>query len=321
MEASANTIGIFPETTRKLKDSQTARITINKDIPIRYYFKWMDSLSEDHNSKNNYTIDDYILVRANPWILDTLAHTDYYYLKEKGVFNEDSQALIALHKGQTLIIPDSTHTQKIRSIMANTYIDLNIPEYKLRIIENGKEKFSFLVRVGQNKKKYLAMANGVVDLRTRPGIGKIVRVNKTPTFINPKDNHKYYVTKRDDNLVTKLPAIPWLEPEINGQRFGQLIHPTTNMATLGKAYSNGCVGLRESDSWFVYYYAPLDTKVAFRYDLKGKDSIGNLIELTNIYPGFEEKYFSKEALSTGLNAVDGTPITICDCRDLEEIED
>ncbi|EPR73789.1 hypothetical protein ADIWIN_1149 [Winogradskyella psychrotolerans RS-3] len=277
----------------------------------------MDSLVTTQNEKSNYSIDEYIIVRFNPWILDTLAHTDYYYLKEKGIFNEDSQSLLALQKGQILVLPDSIQTLNIRERMANTYIDVNVPEFKLRIIENGKELHRFPVRVGQNNQRYLEMAKREVDMRTKPGIGKIVRVNKAPLFINPKDNHKYYTTKRDDNNVTKLPAIPWIEPEINGQRFGQLIHPTTNMATLGKAYSNGCIGLRESDAWFVYYYAPLNTKVVIRYDLRGKDEEGNDIQLTNIYPGFENKTYRKEAIEAALQAIDGEPIPVCNCSTLK----
>ncbi|WP_432410137.1 L,D-transpeptidase [Rasiella sp. SM2506] len=291
-------------------------IIVNKDVPIRIYFKWMDSLVDAHNKINDYLIDEYIIVRSNPWILDTLANTDYYYLAEKGIFNEDSQALLALHKGQILVVPDSTQTQKIRERMANTYLDLNIPEFRLRIIENGKELYKFPVRVGQNNKRYLAMAKGEVDMRTKPGVGKIIRVNKKPLFINPKNNHRYYVTNRDDGKVTKLPAIPWIEPEINGIRFGQLIHPTTNMATLGKAYSNGCVGLRESDAWFVYYYAPLNTKVIFRYDLQGNDDEGNDIQFANIYPGFENKTYTKEAIEATLKTSDGKPISVCDCGSL-----
>lgn len=293
------------------------KIAITRDVPIRLYFKWMDSLVSSHNQKSSYLIDEYILVRFNPWILDTLAHTDYYYLKEKGIFNEDSQALLALRKDQIVVIPDSVQTQKIKERMTNTYIDVNIPEFKLRIIEDGKVEYTFPVRVGQNNKRYLEMAKREVDMRTKPGIGKIVRVNKTPLFINPKDNHKYYTTKRDDNKVTKLPAIPWIEPEIDGRRFGQLIHPTTNMATLGKAYSNGCIGLRESDAWFVYYYAPLGTKVVVRYDLQGKDEEGKDVQFTNIYPGFENKTYKKEAIETAFKAMDGKPTTVCDCRDLE----
>lgn len=292
-------------------------IVVKKDVPINSYFKWMDSIVAEHNQTHNYAIDEYIIVHHNNWILDTLAHTDYYYLKDKGVFNEDSQLLNVFREGQTFLVPDSLQTQKIRDVMANTYIDINIPEFKLRIIEDGQLIHKFSVRVGQNNKLYLKMAKAEVDMRTKPGIGKIVRVNKTPSFINPTDNHRYYATKRDDNKVTKLPAIPWLEPEIDGRRFGQLIHPTTNLATLGKAYSNGCIGLRESDAWIVYYYAPLGTKVVIRYDLTGKDKEGKDLQFENIYPGFENETYRKETIESAFKAMDGKSINVCDCGNLD----
>ena len=294
--------------------SKPIEIFVKKDVPIRFYFKWMDSIIAEHNQTNNYAIDEYIIVHHNNWILDTLAHTDYYYLKEKGIFNEDSQSLNVLREGQILLMPDSLQTQKIRENMDNTYLDINIPEFRLRIIEDGKVIHKFPVRVGQDKKSYLKMAKAEVDMRTKPGIGKIVRVNKTPSFINPKDNHRYYKTNRDDKKVTSLPAIPWIEPEIDGRRFGQLIHPTTNLETLGKAYSNGCIGLRESDAWIVYYHAQLGTKVVIRYDLNGKDNEGKEIQFANIYPGFENETYRKETIESAFNAMDGKSINICDCR-------
>lgn len=297
------------------KDAET--IIVKKDVPIRNYFKWMDSVVATHNENRTYSIDEYILVHNNPWIIDTLAHTDYYYLMEKGIFNEDSQALIALNEGQTLAVPDSLQTEKIKDRLANTYMDVNIPEFRLRIIENGKVIYKFPIRVGQNGKRYLAMANREVDMRTKPGVGTIIRVNKYPVFINPKDNHKYYSTRRDDGKVTKLPAIPWLEPAINGYSLGQLIHPTTNLETLEKAYSNGCVGLRESDAWVVYYYAPVGSKVVFRYDLTRKNEEGIAQEFKNIYPGFENLSMRKEAIEKALKAIDGKPVPVCDCH-LEE---
>jgi len=80
-----------------------------------------------------------------------------------------------------------------------------------------------------------------------------------------------------------LPQIPFLETEINGMRNGQLIHPTTNPITLEKAYSNGCIGTKEADAWVIYYYAPVGTKIAIRYDLNIKDSMGKKIVLKDIY--------------------------------------
>ena len=65
-------------------------------------------------------------------------------------------------------------------------------------------------------------------------------------------------------------------------RHGQLIHPTTNPESLGKAYSNGCIGTKEADAWVIYYYAPLSTKVIIRYDLTVKKD-GEKQELKDIY--------------------------------------
>ncbi len=263
-------------------------IRANKDVPIRTYFKWMDSIVEQHNATKNYSIDEYIIVHNNPWIIDTLAHTDYYYLMDKGIFNEDSQSLFAIKKDQILEIPDSIQTQKIREKLSNTHLELNIPEFRIRIIENEKEIYKFPVRVGKAGEKYLAMAKRKVDMRTMPGIGEIVRVNKDPIYMNPVDNKRYETTGRDDGKRTGLPAIPWLEPSINGIKIGQLIHPTTNLATLEKASSNGCIGLRESDAWIIYYYAPLGTKVIVKYELEGKNDQGEKVQFKDIYPGFEK---------------------------------
>lgn len=263
-------------------------ISIKKDIPIHAYFKWMDSIVEEHNQIHNYLIDEYIVVHHNPWIIDTLAHTDYYYLINKGIFNEDSQSLIALKQDQVLVIPDSLQTKALKAQLAATSLELNIPEFRLRIVQNEKVIYTFPVRVGKVGKRYMHMAKATVDMRTHPGTGEIIRVNKNPTYKNPVNNSKYVRTNRDDGKNTALPAIPWLEPSINGRSLGQLIHPTTNLATLERASSNGCIGLRESDAWIVYYYAPLGTKVEFKYELFGENEDGETVEFKDIYPGFED---------------------------------
>lgn len=264
------------------------KIHLDKDVPIKSYFKWMDSIVEEHNAKHNYAIDEYIIVHNNSWIIDTLAHTDYYYLQEKGIYSEDPQALLALTKSQVVLIPDSIQTQKLRENLSNTHLELNIPEYRLRIIQNDQELYKFPVRVGKTGSKYMAMAKRKVDMRTMPGIGEIIRVNKDPVYMNPVDNKKYEKTNRDDGKRTGLPAIPWLEPAINGRSIGQLIHPTTNLATLEKTASNGCIGLRESDAWITYYYAPMGTKVVIKYELEGKNEQGETLQYEDIYPGFDK---------------------------------
>ena len=162
-------------------------------------------------------------------------------------------------------------------------IDINIPEFRLRIVEGRDTLYSFLVRVGRNQKQYLALAGTIVDLRTRPGEGHIVRISRHPLFLDPHYGRRFTHTRRDDGRTTLMPVIPWLEPEIDGQRYGQLIHPTTNPKTLGKAYSNGCIGLGEADAWYQYYYAPVGTRVNFRYSLQVVNSQGDTIQLKDIY--------------------------------------
>jgi len=137
--------------------------------------------------------------------------------------------------------------------------------------------------VGRNEKKYLKMGDRITDLKTKKGKGKIVAHVKDPDYYNPVNGHQYYVTRRDDLKVTKLPQIPWIETEINGIRYGQLIHPTTNPKTLKKAYSNGCIGTSESDAWIIYYNAPIGTNINIRYDLNVVNHNGENIVLKDIY--------------------------------------
>ena len=279
-----------------IPEVQLEYFTVEKDIIVKDYHKWIAETTIGLNENRNYEIDEYILVLNNSWIIDSLRNTDYYYLKELGIISKDPTAVRLIEAGRQLIVPDSATTAKIRLDLENTYLDVNIPEFILRIKQYDSTLFEFPVRVGKNDRGYLAMAKRIINLRTMPGTGTIVRINRNPAFINPRDNKKYKVTRRDDNVVTALPNIPWIEPEINGVRYGHLIHPTTNIATLGKPVSNGCIGLRESDAWTVFFYAPLGTKVVIRYDLEIKDAHGNKLELKNIYPGFEKHQTVKKEL-------------------------
>lgn len=269
--------------------STVNKASITKPVTVGTYFDFMDSLVRIYQEQLPEPYGEHLIARANPWLIDTLAHTDYYYLKSKGVFNYDQKALVVLKPGDQLLIPDSTQIDSLVKLFATTILDINIPEYKLHIRQGETLVQSFPIRVGRNEHKYLAMAGRRVDLRTRTGVGRIVRISRNPTYINPSNNHVYTQTRRDDNKVTLLPQIPWLEPEVDGHRYGQLIHPTTNPITLGKAYSNGCIGTGEGDAWRIYYYAPLGTRIVIRYDLEVVDEQGDTTKLRNIYPGFEQK--------------------------------
>ena len=261
---------------------------VDRDVRLGNYFQFLDRIVARYDSLLRYPFSEHFLVRANPWLIDTLAATDYYRLMSMGKFIYDPKSIIILHKGDSLLIPDSLMVDSLRFRMATAVIDINIPEFRLRIRELDSIMFEFPVRVGRNERKFLAMAGHRVDLRTRLGTGTIVRVNRAPLFINPADNHPYQETRRDDGKVTKLPNIPWLEPELDGQRYGQLIHPTTNPQTLGRAYSNGCIGTGEAAAWYIYYHAPAGTKVIIRYKLHVPDAHGDSLRLKDIYPGFEK---------------------------------
>jgi L,D-transpeptidase ErfK/SrfK len=258
-------------------------IHISSDVAISEYFEYMDSLVNAYDSLVSYPLTEHLLVRANPWIIDTLANTDYYRMMARDSFVYDQRKLLVLKPLDSLMVPDSLTATHILASFRNTYLDVNIPEFRLRIYQDSVLHFTFPVRVGKNAKKYLAMGDKITDLRTMTGRGEIVRLERNPKFYNPVDQKRFYLTKRDDKKTTLMPQIPWIETEINGIRNGQMIHPTTNPKTLGKASSNGCIGTKESDAWIIYYYAPLGTAITIRYDLEITNVKGDKVKLKDIY--------------------------------------
>jgi len=258
-------------------------IKIQKSVNLENYFEYLDSIVIKYDSLTAYNLSEHLLVKANHWIIDTLQNTDYYRMMARDSFVYNQKKLIVLPKGNAIVIPDWIYAKKILNSFEKIKIDVNIPEFKLRIFEDSTQLYEFPVRVGRNEKKYLQMSGRIQDLKTKTGEGSIVRHNRNPRYVNPVNNHEYFVTKRDDNRVTKLPQIPFVETEINGLRYGQLIHPTTNPETLGKAYSNGCIGTKEADAWVIYYYAPIGTKIKIRYDLNVINKVGDSVNLKDIY--------------------------------------
>ncbi|MFD2724648.1 L,D-transpeptidase [Hyunsoonleella rubra] len=270
--------------TKAIPSTQNQQnIIIKTPITIENYFQFIDSIVKKHDTLVPYKLSEHLLVRANSWIIDTLKNTDYYLMMQRDSFVYNQKEMIVLPTGAQLILPDSILAQKLLQSFQKTHIDINIPEFKLRIYEDTLKLHEFPIRVGRNERKYLKMADGVVDLKTRTGTGHIVKHVRNPDYYNPVNGHKYFLTKRDDGKVTKLPQIPFIETEINGVRNGQLIHPTTNPITLNKAYSNGCIGTKESDVWVIYYYAPIGTKIKVRYDLTVVDSLHQKLILEDIY--------------------------------------
>ena len=269
--------------TKSESVSAVQEVPVLEDIQIKNYFAYMDSLVVAHDSITPYPLTEHLLARANPWIIDTLENTDYYRMMDKDSFVYDQREMIVLPKGAKLKIPDSIAANKLLNNFKSTSIDVNIPEYKLRIYQDSVLIYTFPIRVGRNAKRYLAQGDRVTDLRTIPGKGTIAEHHCYPHFYNPVDGKRFYQTKRDDDRTTLMPQIPWIETEINGICNGQMIHPTTNPKTLGKAYSNGCIGTKEADAWTIYYHAPLNTPIHIRYDLKVRDQNGEEILLEDIY--------------------------------------
>lgn len=252
-------------------------IIVPRDIHISDYFTFIDSLAASCG------FNEHLLVNANPWLIDSLAATDYYIKKQQGFYIYDQKQWVILPAGARVEIPGPEKAYEIAQQLAQTNIEVNIPEFRLRLFRADSLLYEFPIRVGQNKKKYLAMSKRVTDLRTIPGKGTVVRHERNPVFYNPVNYHRFYMTYRDDDSLTVMPQIPWIETEINGLRNGQMIHPTTNPETLEKAYSNGCIGLREGDAWIVYYHAPIGTQINILYRLEVSDPNGGTRVVPDIY--------------------------------------
>ncbi|MDH3245930.1 MAG: L,D-transpeptidase [Saprospiraceae bacterium] len=273
----------MPLAVSQIVKDEAIMIRVEKDVKIQDYFEHVKELTDVYLSSFPDEIREHLLVHSNPWILERLVRTDYYIRAEEGKFIADQKNMVILEKGDEIQLPDSGSLNRIQQELATLAIDINIPEYKLRIFRDRLLLWEFPVRVGRNSKAYLAAIDRNADLRTLTGEGQIVKIFKDPPFINPVTNKRYHETMRDDGKVTAMPLIPWLETEINGRRNGQLIHPTTNPITLGKAYSNGCIGTGEKEAWIIYYHAPVGTLVRIRYDLNVKNVEGDSIRLPDIY--------------------------------------
>jgi L,D-transpeptidase ErfK/SrfK len=257
-------------------------VVVNKDIKMQNYFAFIDSLA-NARLDSCITVKEYVLVNANPWIIDTLRSLDYYHQKARGVFVYDQSQLVILHTGDSLLIPDQITAAEIVGKLLTTQIDVNLPEFRLRIIQGRDTVITYTIRIGQNKNTYLDFYQREIDMRTPVGDGEIVTIRKAPKYFDPKTGVEYIETTRDDGNRTKMPIIPSLTPAINGIITGTLIHATTNPKSLGKAYSHGCIGTSEADIWSIYYLTPPGTKIRIRYDLEIKDDQGNIKKLRDIY--------------------------------------
>ena len=181
---------------------------VPENISIKAYFKFLNKVIARYDSLVPYPLSEHLLVRANAWIIDTLQNTDYYRRMLQGDTLLVQPDATVLHQGDTLFFPDSLEAMSLLNKIRHTGIDVNIPEFRLRIFENGKELYAFPIRVGQNRVRYLAEAGRKVDLRTKTGNGSVIRTNRYPVFTNPVDGKRFTHTKRDDGIITLMPQIP-----------------------------------------------------------------------------------------------------------------
>ncbi len=265
------------------KNNPIRFVLVNDTVRIERYFSYMDSLVTTYDSLTQYPLSEHLLVKSNSWIIDTLANTDYYRMMQRDSFVYDQRKMIVIKPKDSILIPDPLEAYSIIEAFGKTRIDINLPEYKLRIYEDSMLLATYSIRIGQNKQKYLKMGDRLTDLKTKQGNGQIIGHRKNPDFYNPTTGKQFFVTRRDDGKTTLMPQIPWIVTEINGIKNGQLIHPTTNPKSLGKAYSNGCIGVKESDAWLIYYQCPIGTEISIRYDLNVVDDNGTELFLEDIY--------------------------------------
>ena len=95
-------------------------VQVERDIPIKQYFEYIDSIVHQYNTKDSLELSEHVLVRFNPWIIDTLANTDYYKMIERDSFVYNQKEMIVLKKGSEILIPDSLQVKTILNSFRNT---------------------------------------------------------------------------------------------------------------------------------------------------------------------------------------------------------
>jgi|GEM_PF-4501180 len=72
-------------------------IEIKNNVVVESYFKYLDSIIKIYDSFTPYKLTEHLLVRANPWIIDTLKNTDYYRMmvRDSFVYNQKKDDCLA----------------------------------------------------------------------------------------------------------------------------------------------------------------------------------------------------------------------------------
>lgn len=257
-------------------------LKVTEKVELGAFFPWMDEIVQEYNSSEDSSLTTRQIIFSNPWIINRFRETDYYFQAERGNFLYDQSKSIILFPGDRILIPNDSIRIVIDCLLSSVELDINIPEFTLRIVENDSIHRKIPVRVGRIGSVYLPYLEREIQTETVRGEGVIVSINRSPEFLRFSSGEKITHTRRDDGKVTLMPEIPALEPSISGRRLGQLIHATTNPNTLGKAYSHGCIGTSEADAWLLYFYTTVGTPITIRYDLVVEDYLG-IHKLDDIY--------------------------------------
>lgn len=70
----------------------------------------------------------------------------------QGNFVYDQRKLTVLKPGDTLLLPGPLAGAALLESMSETWLDINIPAFELRIMEGDSAMFTMPVRVGKNLK-------------------------------------------------------------------------------------------------------------------------------------------------------------------------
>ncbi len=261
----------------------TTRFKVGRNVRMKAYFSWIDSIVFAYDSLIDRPLNEIVMVQANPWIISRLIQTDYYYQLRMGNQIANQRDMLVIQADDSLSIPEISTFDSIMARLNCINIDINIPEYALRILEDDVVLHEFPIRVGRKGHKFLPYLNREIHMQTMTGKGEIIQKWRDPIFTNFQTGKRYLYTRRDDDFTTRMPLIPAIIPKINGIQSNQVIHATTNPATIGKAYSHGCIGISEPSAWLIYYYTLIGTPIEFRYDLAIINEYGDSILLEDIY--------------------------------------
>jgi len=53
-------------------------LIVSNNVVVENYFQFIDSIVKRYDYLTSYKLTEHLLVRANPWIIDTFRNTDYY---------------------------------------------------------------------------------------------------------------------------------------------------------------------------------------------------------------------------------------------------